>query len=378
LTRNEKKARRIVKRPRIENIQALRGVAALMVLAAHIWGADADYGGAEVLPDHLRIGVAGVDLFFLISGFVMIHVAGRMASGRGPALRFLYNRGARIYPLYWIATITMIVFYLGKAQFFGEATETGGPIRSFLLLPQPAFPILSVGWTLVHEVYFYLIFSLILLTAPARRFSLLGLWGAIVALANLAGAVDTNAWTALAFSPLTFEFLAGAGIAIALDRTSTGFGRKWGLPALGAGAALFAAQTFMFDDHRWIAMNDHGARAFAYTAPFALMLYGAAAVERMRGIAAPRWLIAAGDASYSLYLFHLPLILMTGKLISVMLGDRGFIDNLAIIVICIGVCLLAAFIIHRTIERPALKLTKRLGDRVIEAKNPVWRQERIW
>ncbi len=364
-----------MKPSQIKNIQALRGLAALMVLAAHVGAMDAEYGGTAILPDQLRIGVIGVDLFFLISGFVMVHVARRMAPGWRNVLRFAYNRAARIYPLYWIATIAMIVLFFGRAALFGEATETGKLIPSLLLLPQASFPILTVGWTLIYEMYFYLAFALILLAAPRRMPLMLLLWGAIVALGSFAGWTKASPWTELVFSPLTFEFLIGAGIALLIDWTSG----KWGAPALAAGAAIVLGQIFFFNDAALAAMvNNQAVRAMTYAPPFALMLYGAAAMERAQGLVLPRWMAATGDASYALYLFHLPAVMVAAKLVSVVLGERGVFDNLAIIALATAGSIVAAFLIYRLIERPALAMTKRLGDRLIAPHDPPLRQERIW
>ncbi len=349
-----------------------------MVLSAHVWGADKDYGGASLLPFQLSAGIMGVDLFFLISGFVMVHVAERMDPGRSQALRFMYNRGARIYPVYWVATLTMIVFYWGKFVLFGEATQTGGLFRSLALLPQPRHPIVDVGWTLVYEMYFYVAFFLILLAAPRRKLVLLVLWGLIIAVSNLAGWVAANAWTKVAFNPLTFEFLAGAGVAVLLRKLPDGFVARSALPALLIGLAAFAVLLVPFDREALTQTRDHGARALTYAGPFALILYGAAGLERAKNITAPRWLIASGDASYSIYLFHIPVLLATGKSLSIVLGDRGLIDNVAIIATGASAALAVGFAVHRFIEKPMLVFTRRLGDRLLQAPSPVPRQERIW
>ena len=166
------------------NIQALRGVAALMVLTSHVWVIEGLFAGTRYLPMQLGIGVVGVDLFFLISGFVMVKVAERMAAKKTPILRFAYDRVLRIYPLYWIATIVAIAGYLSNDLFLGGDPMEGDPLRSFLLLPQSGLPILTVGWTLIHEMYFYLVFFFILALAPKYKAALLVAWGVIVAAAN--------------------------------------------------------------------------------------------------------------------------------------------------------------------------------------------------
>ncbi len=346
-------------RRRFDHIQALRGVAALMVLAAHIKGAELDYGGeGALLPFSLYLGVTGVDLFFLISGFVMAHVA--LDGDRGPsaAARFLFNRAARIYPVYWAVTLALLVLYAGKQALFAEATPFPNPVETFLLLPDEVFPLVPVGWTLVHELYFYLIVTFFVLQRKIGVLTFLGLWAAVVAAAHLAGVADTNPWTRVAFSPLTFEFIGGAGIALLVRRGAAGLA----LPALIAGALIVLALSIFLAPALYPdAVADFSRRVLIFGPPFALILYGAAALEAKSGARAPKWLISAGDASYSLYLVHVPVFLVVGKTLSLFLPDGAF-DNPVLIACYIAGSLAAAFAVHHWFEKPALAAAKRLGD----------------
>lgn len=348
-------------RQRFEHIQALRGVAALMVLAAHIKGAELDYGGdGALLPFALYMGVTGVDLFFLISGFVMTHVALDGARGPRASARFLFNRAARIYPVYWTVTIGLIVLYAGKFVLFGEATPFNNPIATFLLLPDDEYPLAPVGWTLVHEMYFYAVFALFVLAARVNIVVFLLAWTAIVAIANMAGVVAANPWTRVAFSPLTFEFIGGAVIALILRRGVTAFA----LPALALGAdAVLGASAFRAGDLYPDAVADFSRRTLIFGPMFAAVLYGAAALEARRGAAAPKWLTLTGDASYSLYLVNIPVILVVGKTLSLVAPD-GRADNPILIASCLAASLGAAFAVYRWFEKPALVFTRRVGERL--------------
>jgi len=350
---------------RLENIQALRGVAALMVLIAHVKDAEVDYGGGgTLLPHWPYMGVVGVDLFFLISGFVMTHVAFSGERGRSAAARFLFNRGARIYPVYWTVTLLLMILYAGKQMLFAEGTPFPNPVETFLLLPDDHYPLVPVGWTLVHEMYFYLVFAVFVMWRGANVFAFLGVWAAIVAAGLAAGLFAANAWTKIAFNPLTFEFIAGALVACAVRRGVTGLA----LPALCAGVLLFAFETALFADRLYPqAMGAFALRAAIFTLPFALILYGAAALEHAKARIAPAWLRKTGDASYSLYLIHVPVFLVVGKLISVALPD-GVLDNAALIAAFASGALVAAFALHALVEKPLLAATKRLGDRLFAGR----------
>lgn len=351
---------------RLQNIQALRGIAALMVLIAHVKEAEGDYGGAgTLLPHFLYMGVVGVDLFFLISGLVMAHVALSGEPGPAAARRFLFNRGARIYPVYWAATLLLMVLYAGKLALFSEATPFPNPVETFLLLPSNYYPLVPVGWTLVHEMYFYLVFTLFVAVRRLTLPILLGGWAAIILVALGAGAFDANAWTKIVFNPLTFEFILGALIALALKRGIT----QLATPALVAGVALFAIETAFFTDKLYPqVMGEFALRAALFSPPFALMLYGAAALERRGKARAPSWLVRTGDASYSLYLIHIPVFLVVGKLVSISVPD-GWLDNLLLIGLYAAGAIAAGFALHRFVERPLLNATKRLGDRIFSVRS---------
>ncbi|MEZ5920222.1 MAG: acyltransferase [Parvularculaceae bacterium] len=364
---------------RLENIQALRGLAALMVLFAHVKEAEspADYGGVgTLLPDWLYMGVTGVDLFFLISGFVMVHVASAAPRGGPAARRFLFNRGARIYPVYWFVTLLLMALYAGKLALFAEATPFPNPLETFLLIPDGDYPLVPVGWTLVHEVYFYLVFSIFIFTPRFNALAFLGVWAAIVAGGNAFGFFKLNAWTKVYFNPLTFEFILGALIALALQRGVTHFAK----PALILGVLIFAGETAFFHEALYPhVMGRFAERVMWFAPPYALILYGAAALEREKGTLLPGFLRKAGDASYSIYLIHVPVFLVVGKTISVILQDRGLLDNAVLIPAFFASALAAGFALHALVEKPMLKITKRWGDGVfLRRQQDKVSQEKAW
>ena len=361
---------------RLANIQALRGLAALMVLFAHVKEAEIDYGGAGVLLPHwLYMGVVGVDLFFLVSGFVMVHVASAAPHGVTAAKRFAFNRAARIFPLYWAVTLILMALYAGKNVLFQEATPFPNPIRTFLLLPDDHYPLLPVGWTLVHEMYFYAVFSVFILFRRAKAVTFLAIWASAVLVANIVGWTSINAWTKIAFNPLTFEFIAGAVIALILRN---GF-HAHAYTALAIGVCILAVETLFFAADLYPdVMGKFGLRAAFFGVPFALILYGAAAVEAKNGRIAPLWLRSTGDASYALYLIHVPIFLVVGKLISISIPD-GTLDNIVLIIAFTFCALSAGFILHTRAERPLLCITRQIGDRLFAARSQAQiSQEKAW
>lgn len=346
---------------KIANIQALRGAAALSVFAAHLVGAETDYGGPEpLLPNWLHIGLTGVDLFFVISGYVMAHVTHAMPRTKNGAARFLYNRMARIYPLYWLVTLGMIVMFAFKKNLFHEDTALANPVTSMLLLPNTEHPILAVGWTLIHEMYFYFVFAVFLLFQARRLNLLLGLWALVIALSTISGIWKENPWFGVLLNPLTFEFIAGVIIAKIIQR---GF-FKFAMPALLIGVSgLVFLTIFSFDQLYPGAMVDLTVRTAIFGPLYALILYGAVALEQKSSRKAPDWLMKTGDASYALYLVHIPIFLVVGKSLS-LTGASGVIYQLTLIATYTAVTLAMAFIAHHYFEKPALRFTKSFGTKL--------------
>ncbi len=359
-----RRVNRLVMARRYETIQALRGIAALLVFGAHLAGAEGDYGGGRVLlPAAAQIGLTGVDLFFLISGFVMVHVARGGAQGPRGAARFLVNRAGRIYPLYWAVTIALLVLYAGKAYFFGEATAIANPVSSFLLAPQAGLPIVNVGWTLVHEMYFYAVFALFLIAPVQWLAPAIMLWTALVFAGHLSGLAAINPWTKVAFSPYTFEFIAGCAISFLIKAGATRL--AWPAIFTGAGALAVVSAT-IFEPQYPDLLIDAGRRVLVFAPAYALILYGAAALETEGRLTSPRWLVALGDASYALYLVHIPVFLVVGKTLS-LTGFQGPVYHAFLLAAFTSAALGVAFAAHHGFERPALKAAKSLTARMFSS-----------
>ncbi|MBO6729399.1 MAG: acyltransferase, partial [Maricaulis sp.] len=119
---------------KLSNIQGLRAIAVLLVLAVHIQYNEARTDAEALLTPWLLHGVAGVDLFFVISGFVMVWITSSPDRSINIA-RFLFNRAARIYPAAWLWT-TVAILGFAAAGTLGMWLEQSGLVFSYLLLPQ--------------------------------------------------------------------------------------------------------------------------------------------------------------------------------------------------------------------------------------------------
>lgn len=259
------------------SIQVLRGVAALAVVLLHATAIASNYG-----PSSFFVGGAGVDLFFVISGFIIAKVApGRSA---GP---FLLKRAWRIYPLWWVACLP---FLLAQPKFW-TASGVVGSLALWPVFDGFHVPALIVGWSLSFELMFYLGAALALATRPIVP----------VAICLAAMALDVP----MLGSPMVLEFCAGLLIARASIRPLVG-----GV-ALVAGVVALTFSPPELAHHKSAAVNALAWwRVVAWGVPAALVVYGALCFERWTVGRLADAFVWLGNASYSIYLFHLPVALM--------------------------------------------------------------------
>lgn len=196
-------------------LQALRAIAAWLVIADHaLIAVTRGEPSSPVTSIAWTLGETGVYIFFVISGFIMVHISWDDFGRPGAAQRFMRRRIVRIVPLYWLATIGAVVFHRVSAN---DNAPAGLPelLQSLFFIPYYAEnvgwrPILGQGWTLNYEMMFYVIFA-VALTFPRK----LALWGVAVALGifTLVGPALLTGILAYLSSPITLWFVLGIGIA---------------------------------------------------------------------------------------------------------------------------------------------------------------------
>jgi peptidoglycan/LPS O-acetylase OafA/YrhL len=343
----------------LRSLQACRALAALLVVLYHTSGsifALPKYFGCKPCGDLFDFGGAGVDFFFVLSGFLIAHVhAGDL--GQPQQLRaYLWKRLSRIYPTYWAVLLLVLpVFLLAPRLATGRQGEPLVILGSFLLLPLPdAGPVLVVAWTLSHELLFYLLFATLI---ASRR------WGAAVftawlmlLAAGVCGRLDGFPWTFLA-SPYNLEFLAGLLLGLKASRerklpdSSRESGSLCSRLAVLLGTAIFLT-TGMIDVYAGpLGLYEH---VLGYGSGSVLALAGLIEAERSGRLCPPRLLTFLGDASYSIYLTHFPALSVLAKLVKV-LGMDGWVPPLPLYGLLAGGAVAAGCVFHVALERPLLR-----------------------
>ena len=351
---------------RITHIQALRAVAILLVIFRHILVFQSGVKGATgQWRDVFMVGDAGVDVFFVISGFVMVEATRAMFRRRHAVYDFFSRRVTRIYPVYWAYLSVLVVVYSVNPSVFNRIA-LGGRIdigSSYLLLPAKQSPLLGQAWSLIHEMYFYTVFALLLL-AP-RRWLPVGLaaWGGAIVAAHIGAShhLLTVPPLAIMTHPLTFEFIAGCVIALVFERIRP---HRGGWIAFGAGALMLGVIGIVNGAHLhqavWEIPND---RILLFGIPGALMVYGAVVAELRSGPSMPSIMTTVGNASYSTYLGH---VMVIGGLMKIWPGDpplQALAPAIVLAAIMIACSLIAGELSYRFMERPMMRATTKFLNR---------------
>lgn len=365
---------------KLYSIQALRGIAALAVFLCHVMAIEEAHSErAHKLTDLWINGAHGVDLFFVISGFIMVWVAGELRRGLSQAGDFLFSRATRIYPLWWLFAIAMVIFFWTMKGTLYDAPRVDAAglnstvhlFHSFILWPQPEHPVLGVGWTLVHEMYFYIAFAVLIMLLPARM-RLYGIlaWSAIVVVGALAGLSDNFAGNLveLAFYPMTLQFTAGALVGYAIKAGWRSFALPCALigglgvliPFLNLDLEPMKALMAALGHQDFTAMDPVWRRTLFYGLPVALLIYGLVALELEHGLGRriPKVMVALGDWSYSLYLCHTLTISAIGRVTYTLFDPGPIVTPVYLVLVTVGTITVSA-LTYRWFERPSIRFFRR-------------------
>jgi peptidoglycan/LPS O-acetylase OafA/YrhL len=336
-------------------VQVLRFAAAFMVLLSHATAVVADRHLSSAVPRWVN-GHSGVDIFFVISGFVMYSSCVNGRGEEGAWKRFSLKRIARVVPLYWIATTAKLVLALAVPWATQQSDlSLRHVIASYAFLPQlfPAaspVPLLPVGWTLNFEMFFYAMCA-IALYLNRRPLSVVGPAFAILAVLGISFARKGPMETTYA-NPLLLEFLAGMVIA-----KYAGPLRQipWHLALLALITGLLGDLLFDADGANLRVLLWGGSSAIAVAAAVSLEPHIRAHIGRT--------LLLLGDASYALYLVHtfvVPALAIT----AMKLGGIGPWSLVALSALC---SVAASVVIFRYVEYPIGRGMKSLIDRIAPA-----------
>jgi exopolysaccharide production protein ExoZ len=313
-----------------QSIQYLRALAALVVVFHH---ARNPIAGLYDPLQGFGFGQAGVDIFFVISGFIM-YTAARDEN----VTDFLRRRIIRVVPLYWIASSLLLIKNSFNKGLIKPALLDF--MRSVFFIPHYSYynpsqiwPYLTQGWTLNFEMFFYVIFSIGLY--KKRLVPIISL--IILLLVTTGLFVNSHSALYLTYTdPILLEFLAGIFIAKYCERTLPRF---WSF-LLPVGFLAIGLRDFI-----------HGPRVLLWGIPAAMMVIGALTLERNNMLPRLKILQVLGDASYSIYLFQVFALSLSSIIVS-RFPIQGPAQLLLVILSVILVSILIGMAANYFLERP--------------------------
>jgi peptidoglycan/LPS O-acetylase OafA/YrhL len=288
----------------VRNIQVLRCLAALAVVLHHLQlRLHDDVGG----PVFSFAGRAGVDVFFVVSGFIMFHTT---RNNDRTVFQFWTDRAIRIAPMYWLVTWLVVgLFLLNLHPIDLEAISAKDLLADMMFLPNyradgDAYPILDVGWTLNYEIYFYALFGLtFFLRSQVAALGVLSAWFVGTSLIGAFGPPLPH-FLDFYFEPLTLEFAAGGALALLYRRDipmPAAAGKYLGAAVTVLGFFLVGATSVAWGEYvNW----DPALRTLAFGIPAVLIVAGALMLERSGVSIRNPMLLMLGAASFSIYLIH--------------------------------------------------------------------------
>ena len=336
---------------KIDSIQWLRGLASMLVVFSHAHGhmeGVAERYSLSVAGDaaarFFQMGLCGVDIFFVISGFIMALITARMHQLPGAIRNFAQKRLLRIVPPYWLWTALLTALLAFLPQLFSvRQFNAGETLLSLLFIPYVPFgqntsPVLAVGWTLSYEVYFYALVCLGLLAS--RTAFILGL--GLFFLGSTLLLPAQGPISGLLSSPLLWEFYAGI---VLYEVTS----RMPQLRVRTACALACLALVLLY------AASGHGGQwRFLFWGIPAVLLTGSLVLMReVPQTRLTRLGVFLGDSSYTLYLSHLVTLPAVAK-VFILLGLHTVLPPLVQIVAWAICCTILGGLLYLATEKPLL------------------------
>jgi exopolysaccharide production protein ExoZ len=322
-----------------QSIQYLRAAAVIMVVFFHAAG-----------PSIGSLGAAGVDIFFVISGFIMWVITETRETS---VTNFAYHRLVRIVPLYWIFTLALAGAFMIAPQVFSNLKVTPSHlIKSLLFVPHvdptdgQISPVLRPGWSLDYEMFFYSIFAISLFLSKKFRITLI--LAALLLLPLLGIVFHPEAPILLTYSnPIMLEFLGG---------TVFGFLYLRGMPLNAIWATtLFIVGMIAFAIVGTADPVPEHLRVLVWGVPGILLVVGLVSLEQTTGIPQIKSLGLLGDASYSIYLSHTIIISAIDRFAD-WLGVLERMRGTAVFIIAtIAISALCGIVVYFALERPMLE-----------------------
>ncbi|WP_158630097.1 acyltransferase [Cohnella sp. AR92] len=337
-------------KPKLHRIQYLRAFAVVLVLLFHATITLNERINYEYASGIFGFGYMGVDLFFVISGFIICYIHYSDFGERRRLRSYYVRRMTRIYPVYWIVLVPVIAFnFLVPSYGDGFERELPEILQSWFLIPQSHQPILRVAWTLWHELFFYFLFGLLFIWNRNLKLLIgtIAVWGILSSGSMFIHDHGVWLWSEYVFSPHNLEFLGGCGIAVLLRRNK--LSPRMAYWALGIGIVLLSGA---WTNEYWLHVSIP--RVIAWGIPSFFLVISVCAWPDNAKVSKNGLFAYLGDASYSIYLIHLLGIHLFYQVFN-RLDLFNRIGNFSMVTACAIGALVAGCMFYSIVEAPVMK-----------------------
>jgi len=339
---------------KLAGIEASRGIAALLVVLMHTASlfSDPKYFGEHAMGGLWTFGHAGVDFFFVLSGFIIYYVHSGDIDQPNRLQPYWRKRLIRIYPTYWavLAVYGVLLYFSPSKDLYEQSIPV--VITNILLIPQAHTPILSVAWSLSHEMLFYILFSMLFLSRTAGKV-LFGIWLAGILLHVFGHYLPNTTVVRFLFNLFNLEFFFGIACAYLVKHKKSGPA----LPCFVLGMAFFFG-TGLVESLLLGAQFDSIAFHLSYALSSALIIYGLTCLELAGCLRVDKLLLLLGQSSYSIYLVHVIVIMCFQQVYLHVLANLG-LPQTFVFLTCVLITLACGIMFSRMVEMPLLRSRRR-------------------
>ncbi|KQL17980.1 acyltransferase family protein [Cytobacillus solani] len=303
-----------------------------------------------MLPDILKSG--GVYYFFALSGFMAYYLYHNKFGNREMIKYFLYSRFIRIYPVYWIVTISVLVVMIVFPSLAPEHQQgMEDIIFSLLLIPNGSNLVLGVAWSLVHTVFFYLIFTIAFFKKSKFSITAAILWAMISFAFSIQLFNSSNILLNYLFNSYNLIFLSGIACAYIVLKVRINLYVSWILVIIGVAAFPLS---WINAQYGYAALNIE----IATTIASVFIIIGFSSIDLQKDVKIPKIAQYLGDASFSIYLTHYYCI--SALTIIFLQPMFNFLSNIVIAILFIVISVICGCFVYSFIEKPLNKRLKPL------------------
>lgn len=351
----------------LQLIQLLRGIASLLVVMLHCTVNSTQILQQTFLGNFFSFGGAGVDIFFVLSGFIITYTNLKFISNPDHFNFFIKRRIVRIYPTYWIIILMFLLLQILLPSFYTThySFDIKNILSTFLLFLGHTM-VNGVSWTLSYEIFFYILFSLSFFISQKKwSFYLAMLYAAIIILLPFFNFnfEQSNSWLTLITYPMNVEFFMGILATVLIPKIPANTAK----PLIIMGSVIFLMSAIYYNLNYYLFSNSFN-RVVLFGIPSFLIITGLVKYELANKIKVNAVFLLLGEASYSLYLLHLPVVVASFKVLSKLNISNNIITQFIILLIICFICY-ASIVFYKFVEKPII--TKLNSLRRIKVANEI-------